>query len=194
MSADLARERMRASVEVHSALLDLADDVAALSDAVVASYRAGGKLLLFGNGGSAADAQHIASEFVGRFELERDSLPAIALSVNTSAVTAIANDYGYERVFERQLRGLGSAGDVAVGISTSGGSANVLNALRAARSMGMTTVGLTGASGGAGGGDMPSLCDHCIVVPSDDTPRIQEAHILVAHVMCELVERALFPG
>lgn len=189
MSAGLARERMRASADVHSALVELAGEVAALADAVVAAYRRGGKLLLFGNGGSAADAQHIAAEFVGRFERERDSLPAIALSVNTSAVTAIANDYGYERVFERQLRGLGVEGDAALAISTSGGSANVLAALRTARSMGMTTLGLSGA----GGGSMPELCDHCVVVPSDDTPRIQEGHILVAHVMCELVERALFP-
>src|SRR4051812_1879623 len=190
MTADLVRSRIEAAIEVYSRLADSADAVAAAASSVVDSYRGGGKLIVFGNGGSAADAQHIAAEFVGRFQLERDPLPALALSVNTSALTAIANDYGYEDVFARQLRGLGAPGDVALGISTSGRSANVNGALSAARAMGMATIGLTGG----GGGDMPSLCDHCIVVPADDTPRIQEGHILVAHVLCELVESALFAG
>ncbi len=189
MTADLVRERMRAAIENYQALGDSADAIAAAADAIVGRYRGGGKLLVFGNGGSAADAQHIAAEFIGRFQLERDPLPAIALSVNTSAVTAIANDYGFEAVFERQLRAFGSDGDVAFALSTSGSSANVLRALEAARSIGMLTVGLTGGTGGA----MAELCDHCIVVPSDQTPRIQEGHLLVFHLICELAERTLFP-
>src|SRR3954454_8693019 len=185
----LARERVRAAAEVYTRLADAADELSAVAECIVGSYRTGGKLLLFGNGGSAGDAQHLAAEFVGRFQLERDPLPALALTVNGSAVTAIANDYGYEDVFARQLRALGSPGDVAVGISTSGGSANVVAALRAARSEGMLAIGLTGGDGGP----MRSLCDHCLVVPSSDTPRIQEGHILLGHVLCELVETALFP-
>ena len=191
MTADLVRARVESARDVYAALAASADLIAAAADAIVEAYRAGGKLILFGNGGSAADAQHIAAEFVGRFQLERDPLPALALTVNTSALTAIANDYGYEEVFARQLRGFGSEGDVAVGISTSGGSANVNGALRAARAAGMTTIGLTGGSEGS---EMRELCDHLIAVPSDDTPRIQEGHILVAHVLCEIVESALFPG
>jgi D-sedoheptulose 7-phosphate isomerase len=191
MGADLVRDRLRAAVDLYSQLESAcADDLAAAADAVVQAYRGGGKLIVFGNGGSAADAQHIAAEFLGRFELERASLPALALSVNSSAVTAIANDYGYDRVFARQLEGLGSPGDVALGISTSGGSRNVLEALRTARSAGMTTIGLTGGDGG----EMRTACDHCVIVPSTSTPRIQEGHILVAHVLCEIVERALFDG
>src|SRR4051795_13359168 len=187
-----ARTRFELHARMVEALVegDIAEQLEQIAVAIASSYRGGGKLILFGNGGSAADAQHIAAEFVGRFQLERDPLPALALSVNASAVTAIANDYGYEEVFARQLRGLGSAGDVALGISTSGRSANVNGALSAARAMGMATIGLTGG----GGGDMRPLCDHCIVVPAEDTPRIQEGHILVAHVLCELVESALFAG
>src|SRR3954452_1082069 len=187
--APLARDRVRAAAEVYARLAESADAVCAAAQAVTDAFRAGHKLILFGNGGSAGDAQHLAAEFVGRFQLERDPLPALALTVNGSAVTAIANDYGYEDVFARQLRALGSPGDVAVGISTSGGSENVVAALRAARSEGMLAIGLTGGDGGP----MRSLCDHCLVVPSSDTPRIQEGHILLGHVLCELVETALFP-
>jgi D-sedoheptulose 7-phosphate isomerase len=189
MRAALARDRVRAAAEVYSRLADSADAVTAVAQSLIDAYRAGGKLILFGNGGSAGDAQHIAAEFVGRFQLERDPLPALALTVNGSALTAIANDYGYDEVFARQLRGLGAAGDVVVGISTSGGSANVIAALRAARSAGMVTVGFTGGDGGL----MRAVCDHCLVVPSGDTPRIQEGHILLGHVLCELVESTLFP-
>jgi D-sedoheptulose 7-phosphate isomerase len=190
VSADLVRTRVGQAISTYERLVESADAVAAAAAAVVEVYRAGGKLIVFGNGGSAADAQHIAAEFVGRFQLERDPLPALALSVNSSAVTAIGNDYGFDQVFARQLRGLGSAGDAALGISTSGSSANVVEALRAARDAGMTTIGLTGGDGGA----MPSLCDHCIAVPAQETARIQEGHILVAHLLCEIVESALFPG
>jgi D-sedoheptulose 7-phosphate isomerase len=189
MRAALARDRVRAAAEVYTRLVDSADGVSAAAQAVTDAYRTGHKLLLFGNGGSAGDAQHIAAEFVGRFQLERDPLPALALTVNGSTVTAIANDYGYEDVFTRQVRGLGCAGDVVVGISTSGGSRNVCLALQAARAGGMVTVGMTGGDGGV----MRELCDHCLVVPSGDTPRIQEGHILLGHVLCELVEDALFP-
>ena len=189
MTADHVRERIRAAAENYERIAGDADAIAAAADAIVARYRAGGKLLVFGNGGSAADAQHIAAEFVGRFQRDRDPLPAIALSVNTSAVTAIANDYGFDAVFERQLRALAAAGDVALALSTSGGSPNELRALQAARELRLVTVGLTGGSGGS----MPELCDHCIVVPSDQTPRIQEGHLLVFHLLCELAETALFP-
>jgi D-sedoheptulose 7-phosphate isomerase len=187
--APLARDRVRAAAEVYSRLAESADAVCTVAQAVTDAYRAGRKLILFGNGGSAGDAQHIAAEFVGRFQLERDPLPALALTVDGSCLTAIANDYGYDEVFARQLRGLGCAGDVAVGISTSGGSRNVCLALQVARSEGMVTVGLTGGDGGV----MRELCDHCLVVPSGETPRIQEGHILLGHVLCELVEDALFP-
>jgi D-sedoheptulose 7-phosphate isomerase len=187
--APLARDRVRAAAEVYARLADSADAVCAAAQAVTDAFRAGNKLILLGNGGSAGDAQHIAAEFVGRFQLERDPLPALALTVNGSCVTAIANDYGYDEVFARQLRGLGCAGDVVIGISTSGGSHNVCLALQAARARGMVTIGLTGGDGGL----MRELCDHCLVVPSGETPRIQEGHILLGHVLCELVEDALFP-
>jgi D-sedoheptulose 7-phosphate isomerase len=148
----------------------------------------GGKILLAGNGGSAADSQHIAAELVGRFKLERRPLPAIALTTDTSLLTAVGNDYGFEAVFSRQIRGLGRSGDLFVGISTSGNSPNVLQALEACREMGLTTVGLTGAAGGA----MADLCDLLLAVPSLDTPRIQESHIMIGHILCQLVDDILF--
>jgi D-sedoheptulose 7-phosphate isomerase len=189
MSTDLVRERVRAAIDVYRRIEDDAEAIAAAASAVVDAYRGGGKLILFGNGGSAADAQHIAAELIGRFQRERDPLPALALPVNSSTVTAIANDYGFDQVFARQIRALGAPGDVALAISTSGVSTNVLEALRTARDGGLATVGLTGGDGG----EMPSLCDHCIVVPADVTARIQEGHLLVFHVLCEMVESALFP-
>jgi D-sedoheptulose 7-phosphate isomerase len=154
---------------------------------IAAALREGGKLLLFGNGGSAADAQHIAAELLGRFLLDRPALPAVALADNSAALTAIANDYGYADVFARQVTGLGAPGDVALAISTSGDSANVLTGVAAARALGMGTIGLTGA----GGGRLAAAVDVCIAVPADETPRIQEAHTVVGHVLCELVEREL---
>jgi D-sedoheptulose 7-phosphate isomerase len=182
----LARERVRETIAVFERL-DL-EAVARAAEAVVAAYRAGRKLILFGNGGSAADAQHIAAEFVGRFLIERRPLPALALSVNSSAVTAIGNDYGYEDVFARQLRAQGTEGDVAIGLSTSGNSANVLAAVAAARELGIVTVGFTGGHGGK----LAGAVDHPIVIPSDLTPRIQEGHLMCAHVLCEIVETTLF--
>lgn len=162
--------------------------VGRVAEAVTQALRGGGKLLIAGNGGSAADAQHIAGEFVSRFLFDRAALPAIALTTDTSILTAIGNDYGFEQVFERQVRGLGRRGDVFLAISTSGRSPNVLAALRAAREMGIVTVGFTGASGGA----MRELCDICLHAPSDETPQIQQIHIVAAHAVCGLVEKAMF--
>ena len=148
------------------------------------SLKQGGKILIFGNGGSAADAQHIAAELVGRFKLERKGLSAIALSTNTSSLTAIANDYGYEHVFERQIESLANPEDVAVGISTSGNSINVINALKLAKNIGCKSIGLSGKSGG----DMNKICDVNLVIPAKDTARIQEMHILIGHIICHLIE------
>ncbi|WP_431285555.1 D-sedoheptulose 7-phosphate isomerase [Humitalea sp. 24SJ18S-53] len=156
---------------------------------VVTSLRAGGKLMICGNGGSAADAQHWAAELVSRFQYDRPGLAAIALTTDTSILTAIGNDYGYERLFSRQVEALGRAGDVLFAISTSGRSPNILAALRAAKALGIATVGFTGA----GGGDMPGLCDLCLRMPSDVTARIQEGHEAAGHAICALVERAMFP-
>jgi D-sedoheptulose 7-phosphate isomerase len=150
--------------------------------------RSGGRIFFFGNGGSAADAQHLAAELVGRFALERRSLPAMALSVNSSVVTAIGNDYGFEQVFSRQLEGLARAGDMAIGITTSGNSPNVVRAMESGRAMGLRTIALTGARGG----QIRGAVDECLCVPSDLTPRIQEGHTLIGHMLCEYAERALF--
>ena len=148
------------------------------------SLKQGGKILIFGNGGSAADAQHIAAELVGRYKLERKGLSAIALSTDTSSLTAIANDYGYEHVFDRQIEALANPEDVAVGISTSGNSSNVINALQSAKNIGCKSIGLSGKSGG----NMNKLCDVNLVIPAKDTARIQEMHILVGHIICHLIE------
>jgi D-sedoheptulose 7-phosphate isomerase len=165
----------------------MAPDIIAAAEIVAASFAAGGQLLLCGNGGSAADAQHLAAEFTGRFLKERAPWPAIALHTNTSALTAIGNDYGFENVFARQVSAHGRAGDVLLAISTSGTSANVVRAAEVARERGMKVVGLTGPDA-SGLGD---LCDICLRVPGAGTPRIQEGHILVGHLLCGLVEDAL---
>jgi D-sedoheptulose 7-phosphate isomerase len=149
--------------------------------------RRGGKLLLFGNGGSAADAQHIAAELIIRYKADRAAISAVALTTDTSALTACGNDLGFDALFERQIEGLGREGDVAVGISTSGNSANVLRGLRQARAMGLQTVGLTGGTGG----QMRTLCDALIVVPTSVTARIQEMHITIGHVLCKALEQRL---
>jgi D-sedoheptulose 7-phosphate isomerase len=161
--------------------------VSSAAAALAAALRAGHKVLFFGNGGSAADAQHLAAELTGRFLLERRSLPGLALSTNTSAVTAVGNDYGYDEVFARPLSGIGSAGDIAFGLSTSGNSANVLRAIEVAKEKKMVTVGLSGRAG-----TLASIADHAICIPSDCIPRIQEAHILTGHILCEIIERELF--
>ena len=155
---------------------------------IVNSLRIGGKVLFFGNGGSAADAQHLTAEFTGRYLMERRALPALALSVNSSSVSAIGNDYGFDLIFARQLEALGKEGDVAVGISTSGNSRNVLRALEVAKSKSIYTIALTGASGGT----VKIVADCTICIPSDETPRIQECHILTGHIICEIVEESLF--
>jgi D-sedoheptulose 7-phosphate isomerase len=189
---DLVASRIAASAAVLERLRapEHVDSVLRAAAMVADALRAGGRLLAFGNGGSAADAQHIAGELVGRFLLERPSLPAVALADNAAALTAIANDYGYEEVFARQVRGLGSLGDVALAISTSGTSANVLAGVEAARAGGLGTIGLTGEGGGA----LAAAVDVCIAVPAAEVPRIQEAHALVGHLLCELVERELADG
>ena len=163
--------------------------IAQVADALLDAYRKGNKMLLFGNGGSAADAQHIAAEFVGRFAFDRPALPALALSVNSSCVTAIGNDYGYDMVFSRQIEALARPGDVAIGISTSGNSPNVLRGIEVAKEMGLVTVGLTSQSGGA----LRTAVDYCLYAPSNQTPRIQECHILMGHIVSEIVEEGLFP-
>jgi D-sedoheptulose 7-phosphate isomerase len=145
--------------------------------------------LFCGNGGSAADAQHLAAEFSGRFYYDRPPLPSEALHANTSYLTAVANDYSFEEVYSRMIRGVGKEGDILIGISTSGNSPNILRALTTANDLGMITVGMTGESGGR----MKEHCDYLLNVPSADTPRIQEAHIMIGHIICELVEAALFP-
>src|SRR5215469_5022544 len=184
-------DSIQASITVKRRLLSdagLVLTVAKVSEVLVEALEEGNKVLLFGNGGSAADAQHIAAELVGRFAFDRPALPALALSVNSSCVTAIGNDYGFDRVFSRQLEALARLGDVAIGISTSGNSANVLLALSVAKKMGLHTVALTGSSGGKLKGNV----EYCISVPSDETPRIQECHVLIGHVISELVEREIF--
>lgn len=162
--------------------------VEAATQKITDAFRAGNKVLFCGNGGSAADAQHLAAEFSGRFYLDRDALPAEALHVNTSYITAVANDYSYDVVYARLVRGLGNKGDVLVGLSTSGNSKNIVLAFEEAKAKGMITIGFTGASGGK----MKTLSDYLINVPSTDTPRIQESHILLGHIICQLVEEKYF--
>lgn len=184
-------QSIEASIAVKQLLLNDAEVLATtarVSELLVDALTEGKKPILFGNGGSAADAQHIAAELVGRFAFDRPALPALALSVNSSCLTAIGNDYGFDVVFARQIEALGRPGDVAIGISTSGNSPNVLSAVAVARKMGLHTVALTGASGGA----LKAAVDHCICVPSSETPRIQECHILIGHIISELVEETIF--
>lgn len=165
----------------------MAGDILAAARTIADAFKGGGKVLLFGNGGSAADAQHIAAEFMNRFLIERPPLPAVALTTDTSILTSVSNDYAFDDVFAKQVKALGKKGDVAIGISTSGSSPNVLKALRAAKKMGLTTVGLCGE-----GGKMASLSDILLAVPSKSTPRIQEAHIAIGHILCELTDTLLF--
>jgi len=188
--ADRVRAILHESMSVKQALAESgAEAIAAAAGIWIESLRAGGRILLFGNGGSASDAQHIAAELSGRLSRERPALPGIALTANTSDLTAIGNDYGFDHVFTRLVQAHGRAGDVVVAISTSGNSPNVLFAVKEACELGMRSVGLVGK----GGGKLAPLVDCAIVVPSDDTQRIQESHITVGHALCELVEQALFP-
>ncbi len=175
-----------ADIQADKALLN---QVVQSAETIVTTLRNGGKVLIAGNGGSAADAQHIAGEFVSRFHYDRPGLAAIALTTDTSILTAIGNDYGYERLFSRQVQALGREGDVFVGISTSGNSANVIAAFEEAQKMKLTTIGFTGAKGGK----MLDLCDITLRMPSTETPKIQEGHIAIGHIICGLVEAAMFP-
>lgn len=186
------RQSIENSIALKNKILNnaaLLDTIEKTADEIIFSIKNGGKVLFCGNGGSAADAQHLAAELSGRFYYDRDPLPAEALHVNTSYLTAVANDYGYDEVFSRMIKASGKKGDVLVGISTSGNSKNVIRALETAAAIGMITIGFTGTTGGK----MKDLCCYLINVPSDDTPRIQEAHILIGHIICEIVESKIYP-
>jgi D-sedoheptulose 7-phosphate isomerase len=167
---------------------ELSPLIAEMVTLLAETFARGGKLLVVGNGGSAADAQHFAAEIVGRFKMERKGLPAIALTTDTSILTAIGNDYGFDRVFSRQVEALAAPGDLIVGISTSGNSPNVLQALELAREKGCCTVGLLGKDGGT----IKDVCDLALIVPTSDTPRVQEGHITIIHIVCDLLEKTMF--
>jgi D-sedoheptulose 7-phosphate isomerase len=184
-------EQVEESLCAHKAFQrDCLDSLSKISHVVSQRLLAGGKVLIFGNGGSAADAQHIAAELVGRYRRERKAMPALALTVNSSTVSAVANDYGFEEVFARQLAAFGTPRDVAIGISTSGNSRSVLRGIRVARELGLFTIGLTGGDGGG----LQKAVDLCLSVPSNSTARIQECHILAGHIISELCERLLVEG
>ena len=188
---DFISGQIKSSMEVNRSMLAdgaLINSIAQVAAAAVRAYRAGNKLLLAGNGGSAGDCQHIAGELVNRFRFDRPALPAIALSTDSSVMTAIGNDSSFDEIFSRQVEALGSRGDMFIGISTSRNSTDVLRALECCAKKGLIRVGMTGQ----GGGKMASLCDYFLSVPSRDTPRIQEAHIMIAHIFCDMVERSLF--
>lgn len=189
--AERAAERLAMHAAMAQALAgeETAAAIAAAAGDLAARFAAGGTLLIFGNGGSAADAQHLAAEFTGRYMLDRAPLPALALADNTAAVTAIANDYGFDRVFARQVHAFGKGGGAAIALSTSGTSENVLEGLRAARELGLLTIGVTGEGGAE---RMRALCDHLLTIPARQTPQIQEGTMLVLHTICELVEHSLF--
>lgn len=178
------------TIQLLAADNNIAAVVEQVAKACCTALRSGKKILLAGNGGSAADAQHLAGELVSRLNFDRPGLPAFALTTDSSVLTAIGNDYGYEKLFARQVNALGTAGDIFIAISTSGRSPNILRALEEARRKGLVSVGLTGMSGG----DMASLCDHCIRIPSAETPKIQEGHIILGHIICGLIECEIFHG
>ncbi len=183
------RRQLLASAALKQQLADeQVEEIAQAAQLLIQCLRAGNRILLCGNGGSAADAQHLATELVSRFLRERAALPAIALTTNSSSLTAIANDYAFADVFARQVEAFGRTGDVLIGISTSGNSENVLRALQTARAKGLQTLALTGA----GGGKLAAIADQLIAIPSDDVPRIQEAHIAIGHILCDWVEKSLF--
>ena len=187
------REFIRASIEVKKMVLEddlLLATVVNVVDVITASLKREGRIYFCGNGGSAADAQHLAAEFSGRFYKDRLALPAEALHCNTSYLTAVANDYSFDVVYSRLIDGIGRKGDVLVGLSTSGNSANIVRAFESAKTIGMTTVGFTGITGGA----LKAVSDYLLNIPSADTPRIQESHILVGHIICQLVEEKYFAG
>lgn len=185
------KDIIRESIAVKTTVLNdtgLVASVGQIVDLIVDRFRAGNHLYFCGNGGSAADAQHLAAEFSGRFYIDRDALPSEALHCNTSYLTAVANDYSYELIYSRLIRGIGKKGDILVGMSTSGNSVNIIKAFETAREKGITTIAMTGE----GGGKLAPLCDHLIDIPSRNTPRIQEAHMLLGHIICQLVEEKYF--
>ncbi len=188
---DKIKKIIKASIDTKQSILQnegLLKTIAASVDVIVNAFRNGKRVYFCGNGGSAADAQHLAAEFSGRFYTDRKALPAEALHCNTSYLTAVANDYGFDEIYSRLIDGIGEQGDVLVGLSTSGNSPNILKAFKTAKKKEMTTIGFTGKSGG----EMRQLCDHLINIPSTDTPRIQESHIMVGHIICQLVEEKYF--
>lgn len=188
---ELIIDQIQESIETKKKILldaDLLKQIYEAAEVVTEAYRQGKKTLIAGNGGSAADAQHIAGEFVSRFYFDRPGLPSIALSTDTSVITAIANDYGFDKLFERQVQAQAQKGDVFIGVTTSGNSENIVRALLACKDKGVTSIVLTGESGGK----VAALCDVCLKVPSGETPRIQESHILIGHIICCIVEDALF--
>ncbi|ABB43852.1 phosphoheptose isomerase [Sulfurimonas denitrificans DSM 1251] len=185
------KEQIKKSFEIKQTIYEnenLINKIEEVSKLCVALYRGDKKTILAGNGGSAADAQHIAAELVGRYGFDRPSIPSLALTTDTSCLTAIGNDYGYDNVFSRQLEGMGQAGDIFIGISTSGNSKNIINAFISAKKKGITTVALVGRDGG----EMAKMADVALVVPSDSTPRIQESHILIGHIICDIIEKEIF--
>jgi D-sedoheptulose 7-phosphate isomerase len=185
------KDQIKKSYETKQAIYEnesLINKIEEVSKLCVKLYRGKNKTILAGNGGSAADAQHIAAELVGRYGFDRPSIPSLALTTDTSCLTAIGNDYGYDKVFSRQLEGMGQEGDLFIGISTSGNSKNIINAFMSAKQKGITTVALVGRDGG----EMAKIADIALVVPSDSTPRIQEAHILIGHIICDIIEKELF--
>jgi D-sedoheptulose 7-phosphate isomerase len=192
MSKELIAASLAASKQAKDAFAaESADEILALASLLTETFRSGGKLLIFGNGGSAADAQHVAAEFVNRFLLNRPPLPAVALTTDTSVITAVGNDFSYDLIFVKQVQALGRPGDVALGISTSGTSPNVVKALAAAKEIGLKTAALTGGLSIPPHG-VVQFCDLLLNVPSSSTPRIQEAHLWIEHLLCELVEKELF--
>lgn len=183
-------EYIRESVKTKEKMLALSGEIASAASILISAIERGKKILIFGNGGSAADAQHIAAELVGRFEKDHHPLPALALTTNTSVLTSIGNDFDFNVIFSKQVEAFGREGDAAIAISTSGRSPNVLEAVRTARRLGMATIGLSGKDGGP----LKDLVDICLTVPSDRTARIQEGHVLIAHILCKLVEEASVPA
>jgi len=167
---------------------DIIDTIDKCVNVITNAFQKGNKVLFCGNGGSAADAQHLAAEFSGRFYIDRKALPSEALHTNTSYLTAVANDYSYDVVYSRLIEGIGNTGDILIGLSTSGNSKNIINAIKTANERNITTIGFTGETGG----EMNTICDYIIKVPSNDTPRIQECHMLIGHIICELVEKNIF--
>ncbi len=184
---NIIENEINAHLSTAEQMFGLTSDIASAADLCLNTLNNNGKIMIFGNGGSAADAQHIAAELVGRYKIERKGLPAIALTTDTSALTSIGNDYGYEFIFSRQVEALANSGDVLIGISTGGSSENVINGLEAGKKLGCVLIGLSGRDGGV----MNDLCNVNLVVPSDDTPRIQEMHILIGHTLCHLIEQNL---